>query len=100
MLARSGVLNQLQQFSFDTNGAPLCIYGDLAYPLRIHLQCPFTFRGAQLTPIQTAWNKSMSEVRIAVEWQTPSLKMGFLLVLEVSSPSRPQEAREHSHVKQ
>ena len=66
MLARSGVLNQLQRFSLDTNGNPLCIYGDPAYPLRLHLQGPF--RGAELTPIQHAWNESMSEVRVSVEW--------------------------------
>ena len=66
MLARSGVLNQLQRFSVDTNGTPLCIYGDPAYPLRLHLQGPF--RGAGLTPIQHAWNESMSEVRVSVEW--------------------------------
>ena len=66
MLARSGVLNQLQQFSVDTNGNPLCIYGDPAHPLRLHLQGPF--RGAELTPLQCAWNESMSEVRVSVEW--------------------------------
>ena len=66
MLTRSGVLNQLQRFSVDTNGNPLCIYGDPAYPLRLHLQGPF--RGAGLTPIQSAWNESMSEVRVSVEW--------------------------------
>ena len=66
MSARSGVLNQLQRFSVDTNGNPLCIYGDPAYPLRLHLQGPF--RGAGLTPIQSAWNESMSEVRVSVEW--------------------------------
>ena len=57
MLARSGVLNQLEQFSFDTNGNPLCIYGYPTYPLWVHLQCPF--RGVKLTPAQDAWNKSM-----------------------------------------
>ena len=66
MLARSGVLNQLQRFSVDTNWNPLCIYGDPAYPLRLHLQGPF--RGAGLTPIQSAWNESTSEVRVSVEW--------------------------------
>ena len=66
MLAQSGLLDQLQQFSHDTNGSPLCIYGDPAYPLRLQLQAPF--RGARLTPLQMAWNQSMSEVRVAVEW--------------------------------
>jgi hypothetical protein len=66
MLMMSGLLNQLQQHSFNTNGDVLCIYGDLAYPLRPQLQCPF--KGAALTPHHIAWNQSMSEVRISVEW--------------------------------
>ena len=48
MLADSNLLTQLQQHSFSPNRQPLCIYGDPAYPLRIHLQGPF--RGANLTP--------------------------------------------------
>lgn len=42
MLADSRLLNLLQRHSFSPTGQPLCIsYGDLAYPLRIHLQGPF-----------------------------------------------------------
>ena len=26
------------------------------------------YRGAQITPLQEQWNKSMSQVRISVEW--------------------------------
>lgn len=66
MLAESHFLNQLQEFSYDTNGAPLCIYGDPAYPLRIHLQAGF--KGANLTEEQKQWNKRMSKVRVSVEW--------------------------------
>ena len=66
MLAQSGVLNELQQCSLNTQGDVLCIYGDPAYPLRPQLQCPF--RGAVITEQQQQWNKSMSQVRIAVEW--------------------------------
>ena len=47
MLTDSGLLNQLQQHSFDTGGRPLCIYGDPADPLRVHLQSGF--RGANIT---------------------------------------------------
>ena len=67
MLADSGLLNELQQFSFSPRtGLPLCIYGDPGYPLRGHLQAPF--RGNHLTQLQKEFNKSMSSVRVSVEW--------------------------------
>lgn len=44
----------------------MCIYGDPAYPLRVHLQSPF--RDARLTPEMQAFNASMSSVRVSVEW--------------------------------
>ena len=66
MLAQSQVLTQLQNPSFGPNGNVLCIYGDPAYPIRQELQCPF--RGARLTAIEKEWNKSMSKVRVSVEW--------------------------------
>ena len=44
----------------------MCIYRDLAYPLRIHLQAPF--RNRILTPQMLAYNSSMSAIRTAVEW--------------------------------
>ena len=66
MLRMSGFLHDLQQHSFDTSGQPLCIYGDLAYPLRIHLQGPY--KGGQLMVDQEEFNSSMSKVREAVEW--------------------------------
>ena len=66
MLAQSQVLDQPQRLSFNPHGDILCVYGHPAYPLRPQLQCPF--HGARLTNIQNAWNKSMSEVRVSVEW--------------------------------
>ena len=66
MLRMSGLLDNLQQHSFDTSGQPLCIYGDPAYPLRIHLQGPY--KGGHLTFDQEEFNSSMSKVREAVEW--------------------------------
>ena len=66
MFADSGLLDILQEHSYDTNENPLCIYGDPDYPLRIHLQEPF--KGGVITPEQQEWNKRMSEVRITVEW--------------------------------
>ena len=66
MLMDSGLLNQLQQYSFGQNQRPLCIYGDPAYPLRVHLQAGF--KGARLSQQQIDWNTRMSEVRVSVEW--------------------------------
>ena len=66
MLRLSGLLGQLEQYSFDQAGNPLCIYGDPAYPLRIHLQAPF--RAGHLTADEEAFNSSMSKVRSSVEW--------------------------------
>ena len=66
MLAESGLLQQLTQHSHSPTGQPLCIYGDPAYPLRVHLQAPF--KGARLTDNEEDYNKSMSKVRVSVEW--------------------------------
>ena len=65
MLNESGLLLQLQQKAW-YNGEPLCIYGDPAYPLKVHLQAPY--RTANLTANQQAFNKAMSEQRVSVEW--------------------------------
>ncbi len=66
MLAESRFLDDLEQHAFSPCGIPMCVYGDPAYPLRVHLQAPF--REMQLTPEMEEFNKSMSSVRVAVEW--------------------------------
>ena len=66
MLNQSGLLQQLQQFSVSPDGWLLCIYGDPAYPLRVHLKGPF--KRAIVTPLEAEFNKSMSAMTIAVEW--------------------------------
>ena len=66
MLAESGLLQELERYAFSTGGQPMCIYGDPAYPLRVHLQGPF--QGAALTPQMEMFNASMSSVRVSVEW--------------------------------
>ena len=65
MLCESGLLTDLQRAAW-INGLPLCLYGDPAYPISLHLQAPF--RNVQLTPQMAIFNERMSEVRIAVEW--------------------------------
>jgi len=68
MLADSKLVDQLQKNAFSTDGRPLCLYGDLAYPLRVHLQGPY--QHAVLSPLQEAFNISMSGVCESVEWNT------------------------------
>ena len=67
MLADSGLLHIMEQYAFSPRGDTMCIYGDPAYPLRSHLQAPFR-NGVHLTPQMEQYNKSMSEVRVTVEW--------------------------------
>ena len=67
MLAESGFLHDLNTYAFSPKGVPLCIYGDPAYPLRIHLQAPFR-NTARLTQQMELFNMSMSKVRMSVEW--------------------------------
>ena len=62
----SGLLADLENHAFSPTGQPMCLYGDPAYPLRVHLQAPF--RDARLTPDMEAFNQSMSRVRVSVEW--------------------------------
>ena len=66
MLVDSGLLESLQQHGYSTTNQPMCIYGDPAYPLRVHLQAPY--RQAVMTPQMQAFNTSMSAVRTSVEW--------------------------------
>ena len=53
-------------FPFDLHGQPMCIYGDPAYPLRIHLQA--LFHNRVFTPQMQSYNAAMSEVRFVVGW--------------------------------
>ena len=66
MLADSKLLDQLEKNAFSTAGRPLCLYGDPAYPHRVHLQGPY--KHAVLNPLQEAFNTSMSGVHESVEW--------------------------------
>ena len=45
MLAESGFLQDLTTHAFSPIGRPLCVCGDPAYPLRMHLQAPFSNAG-------------------------------------------------------
>ena len=54
MLADSAILPLLEQYSINQNGNHLCIYGDLAYTIRLQLQTPFS--KPPLNPQQAAYN--------------------------------------------
>ena len=66
MLRDSRPLDDLQRHAFSPAARPLCLYGDPAYPLRLHLQAPF--RNVRLTPQMKVFNSSMSSLRTSVEW--------------------------------
>ena len=66
MLVDSNPLHELEQNAFSPTGEPMCVFGDPAYPLRVHLQAPY--RNGILTPIMEAYNNEMSSVRVTVEW--------------------------------
>ena len=66
MLRDSGLMDDLENHAHSPTGQDMCLYGDPAYPLRVHLQAPF--RDARLTPGMEAFNLSMSRVRTSVEW--------------------------------
>ena len=67
MLADSVLLHDLEQHAFNTTREPMALYGDPAYPVRVHLQVPY--RGAGITPQMELYNKAMSAVRMSVEWR-------------------------------
>ena len=66
MLRMLSLYQDLERHSWAPYGTPLCVYGDPAYPHRVHLQ--IGFKGAWLTPAQQRFNQSTSDVRATVEW--------------------------------
>ena len=76
MLQQSNVLQDLQRVAW-MNGKPLCLYGDLAYPINLHLLSPFRNANGQN---QLDFNKAMSEVRVSVEWVFGDLLSYFKFV--------------------
>ena len=59
------ILDELERNCNTEDGNPLCIYGDSAYPGRMHLQTPY--KGNNLTNDQKAFNTAMSKARVYVE---------------------------------
>lgn len=63
VLDESGLLNELERHAFSPTGQALCIYGDPAYPHRVHLQRPFQY--GLLTQQMQNFNGSIVRVRFA-----------------------------------
>ncbi|PFX12138.1 hypothetical protein AWC38_SpisGene23952 [Stylophora pistillata] len=72
------LLEMLEQHAFDRIGQPMCLYGDPAYSLRVHSQAPF--RMVQPNPDMEAFNKSMSGVRVPVEWLFGDILTSFKFI--------------------
>ena len=66
MLTVSQLCDDLEMFDFNSAGREMCLYGDPAYPLRVHLQAPFRF--GILTRDMEIFNESISAVCSSVEW--------------------------------
>ena len=60
MLGESRLLENLEMVAYSPNNEPLCLCGDPAYPLRVHLQGPF--RNVRLTREIEEYNRAMSSV--------------------------------------
>ena len=59
-------------------GESICIYGNHAYPLYVHLQAPY--KNVNMTPDQEEYNKAMTKVRIVTGWLFGEIKMYFKFV--------------------
>ena len=56
-------------------GEPICIYGNHAYPLYVHLQAPY--KNTNMTPDQEEYKKAMTKVPIVVGWLFVEIKVYF-----------------------
>ena len=77
MLGESGLAQKLIRYN-QASGLPYVVYGDPAYGISRNILAPF--RGAQLTIAEKDFNKSMSQVRISVEWTFGKMSQYFTYV--------------------
>ena len=66
MLAMSGILNQMQQYSVNLEGEILCVDGDPAYPLRPHLQAPRGWANIRPTFMEQIYELCQGGSRVGV----------------------------------
>lgn len=64
-LRDSHLLDELEVQAFSPTGEAMCLYGDPAYPHRIHSQGPF--KEPNLTPATKEFSNAMSSVRTSVD---------------------------------
>ena len=86
MLAVSNLYDELENFAFSPTGAEMCLYGDPAYPLRVHLQVPF--RIGILTRDMEIFDDSISAVRVS--WVPRPILLAsfrFQLLIQASEPA-------------
>ena len=76
MLADSW-LTKLNGFSCDKQNQPPGVYGNLAYPLRVHLDGPFKNSPTGPTPEQISCKGGMAQVRIYMEWVFQDIQKCF-----------------------
>ena len=88
MLTVSNLYDELENFArFSPTGAEMCLYGDPAYPLRVHLQAPF--RIGTLTRDMEICNDSMTAVRVS--WVPRPILLAssrLQLLIQTSKPAR------------
>ena len=69
LLNESGVLLTLAQHMTSPSGDPYLLYGDPAYGMSTHLNCPYSAETfGPLTAGMLEFNKQMSACRVTVEW--------------------------------
>ena len=59
-------MRDLERYAFSPTVDLMALYGDPAYPLRVHLIVPY--RAAGISPQMEEFNKCMRTVRVSVEW--------------------------------
>ena len=78
MLRDFHLLGDLRRHAFSPAACPLCLYGDPAYPLRLHLQAPF--QNVRLIPQMETFSSSMSSLRTSVEWLFSEISTYFKFI--------------------
>ncbi|CBJ33379.1 conserved unknown protein [Ectocarpus siliculosus] len=69
LLHESGVLVMCQEHMNSASGDPYVVYGDPAYGMSTHLNCPYSAEAyGPLSAGMIEFNKQMSACRVAVEW--------------------------------